>query len=194
MLTFISNNGEECANLNNTQRVRFAKNIQEASVKLQVQLPALSSQLGFTARRFLDVVNNRSKTVPVRLLQEAADFFGVSVNDLLGKLPEKKLSFSNDVRFAGSEVLRVWRLRRGLTQKEIAVKFNLSPREVSLLERGVSLDDRNLQNKVIRFLAPTQAIGEAVVNGWTKGFVVAANVPYGLKEIKKSRAAHAHAN
>lgn len=184
-------NGEDCYQLSHVQRARLAENIKRTAAQFQIQLPSLALQVGASISRFLSVVNNRSQTVPVNLLEETAYYFGLKLNDLFRKnLPALHPGKETIVNIG--ELLHMWRRRLGLKQYEVANEFGITPKEVSLMERGVPLDS-SLMNRLIRYLAPTESVGERTVKNWKNGLVLQGSKPYGLKEIKNN-SFHALAN
>lgn len=154
--------------LNKQETQNLYVNFWYAANKGEMQFGNISHQSGVPRNRLSRMVFSKPQEVSRMDLDSVADALGLSVQQLVHRNLPQLSSKTKGTALHPGELLRTWRNRRRLSQREVAEQLDLLPHQVSLTERGFN---HGLVDQLAVFLAPhadalnliRKSSGEAIV-------------------------------
>lgn len=148
------------------------KNFHYTCCKKELQLGHVAFLSGVNYNRLRRMVGYDTSLVPQADLDAAARVLEVTVSQLI-QHEEPNLSERTDgIALHAGEVIKAWRSRCKLSQKDVAQEVGLFPGQVSAAERGI---DVTTIDTIAKFLAPTAVALATIRKFYKTPMIIKAN-------------------
>jgi len=144
---------EENYVLNVHERENLSRNFLHVCGKRETQVGIVARQTGIKYNRFCRLfLDNRTKHIPSEDMESVLEVLDITLEELVHSSQPVVSERKNGVAIHAGELLRTWRVRIKMSQKILADILEMSPAVISLVERGIDVDNID---EIAYYLSPS---------------------------------------